>query len=83
MDSVVEGPNKAIRGGELESIKIPRGNSAYILKSIRCPSLLTRSRPQSYKKAIDPQNRVRDRGSTAEDNNRCNLRHVRDYGDKN
>jgi hypothetical protein len=34
MDSVVEGSNKATRGGELEPIKIPRCNSAYILKSI-------------------------------------------------
>jgi hypothetical protein len=32
---------------------------AYIPKSTRRPSLLTRSRPDSYRKTISPQNRVR------------------------
>jgi hypothetical protein len=31
-DSQVEGPEKATRGGECESIKISRENSAYIPK---------------------------------------------------
>jgi hypothetical protein len=58
-----EGPEKATRGGggEWEPIKIPRRNLAYIPKSTRRPSLLTRPRPHSYNKAIGLQNRVRDR----------------------
>jgi hypothetical protein len=55
-----EGPEKATRGGEWESIKIPYRNSVYIPKLTRHPSLLTQSRPHSYSKAIDPRNRVRD-----------------------
>jgi hypothetical protein len=54
-----EGLEKATRGGEWEPIKIPRVNLAYIPKSTRHPSLLTRPRPQSYKKAIGPRNQVR------------------------
>jgi hypothetical protein len=46
-------------GGEWESIKIPRRNLAYVPKSGQRPSLLTRSRPHSYSKAIGPQNQVR------------------------
>jgi hypothetical protein len=54
-----EGPEKATRGGEWEPIKIPQGNSPYIPKSTRRPSLLTRSRPHSYRKVVGPRNRVR------------------------
>jgi hypothetical protein len=43
-------------GGEWEPIKIPQGNLTYVLKSIRHPSLLTRSRPHSYSKSIGPRN---------------------------
>jgi hypothetical protein len=46
------------RGGEWETIKIPRGNLAYILKLSWHVSVLTQSRPHSYKKATSPQNRV-------------------------
>jgi hypothetical protein len=55
------------RGGEWEPIKIPRWNLAYILKSARRPSLLTRSRPYSYIKAIGIRNWVRDRSGTLND----------------
>jgi hypothetical protein len=48
-------------GGEWEPIKIPCGNLAYIAKSTRCPSLLTRPRWHSHRKAIGPQNWVRNR----------------------
>jgi hypothetical protein len=68
-----EGPEKATRGGggEWESIKIPRWNSAYVPKSTRRPSLLTRPRPHRYRKAINPQNQVRNHKNTVKDNNRC------------
>jgi hypothetical protein len=48
--------------GEQEPIKIPNKNLAYILKSTRCPSLLTWPRPYSYNKIVGPQNRL---GTTA------------------
>jgi hypothetical protein len=54
-----KGLEKVTRGGEWEPIKIPRGNLAYILKSTRCPSLLTRLRPPSYRQAISSRNWVR------------------------
>jgi hypothetical protein len=54
--------------GEWESIKISRGNSTYILKLTRRPSLLTRSRPRSYRKTINTQNWVRKR---SENMNQC------------
>jgi hypothetical protein len=54
-----QGPEKAIRGGECEPIKIPRRNLAYVSKSTRCTSLLTRSRLRSYRQATSPRNRVR------------------------
>jgi hypothetical protein len=38
--------------GKYESIKIPRGNVAYVPKSIRRGPLLTPSRPNSYQEAI-------------------------------
>jgi hypothetical protein len=41
-------------------------------------SLLTRSRPHSYREAIRPRNQIRNHGDTAEDNNRCKPRHVRE-----
>jgi hypothetical protein len=55
-----EGPEKATRGGggEWEPIKIPRGNSTYIPKSIRCRSLLTRPKPHNYRKTIGHRNRL-------------------------
>jgi hypothetical protein len=70
-----EGSEKTIRGVEWESIKIPRRNSGYILKSTQHPSLLTRVRPHNYRKAIGPQNRIRNHENTAEDNNRYKSRH--------
>jgi hypothetical protein len=59
--STCEGQEKATRGGggEWEPIKISCGNSAYIPKSTRCPSLLTRPRLHSHRKAIGPWNRSR------------------------
>jgi hypothetical protein len=47
------------RGGEWEPIKIPHWNSAYIPKSTRNPSLLTRPRPPSYRQAIGLRNQAR------------------------
>jgi hypothetical protein len=70
------------REGEWEPIKILLENLAYIPKSTRRPSLLTRSRPHNYRKAINPQNRVSKTGNTAEDNDRCKQNQVQDY-DKN
>jgi hypothetical protein len=66
----VEGPEKATRGGggEWESIKIPRRILAYILESTGCPSLLTRSRPLSYRQAIGPRNQAR---NYSENKERC------------
>jgi hypothetical protein len=46
----IEGPKKLTRGGEWEPIKISQGNSAYILKSTRCPSLLTQLKLHCCKK---------------------------------
>jgi hypothetical protein len=46
-------------GGEWEPIKILLENLAYIPKSTRHPSLLTRPRPHSYSTAVGPQNRAR------------------------
>jgi hypothetical protein len=63
---VSEGPEKATRGGEWEPIKIPLGNLAYIPKSIRRPSLLSRSRPHSYSKAVGPRNRARNHSGITE-----------------
>jgi hypothetical protein len=50
-------------GGEWEPVKIPLRNLAYIPKSTRCPSLLTRSRPHSYSRATGLRNRF---GTTTE-----------------
>jgi hypothetical protein len=61
--------------GEQEPIKIPNKNLAYILKSTRCPSLLTRPRPYSYNKIVGPQNQVRNH---SENPNRCRQDHVQD-----
>jgi hypothetical protein len=46
------------------------------------PSLLTRSRLYSYKKSIGPRNQVRQPENTVKDNNRCEQRYERDYGDQ-
>jgi hypothetical protein len=55
-----EGSEKVTRGGgECEPIKIHRVNLTYVSNQTRRPSLLTRSRPHSYRRAIDPQNRIR------------------------
>jgi hypothetical protein len=53
-------------GGEWEPIKIPLENLAYIPKSTRSSSLLTRSRPLSYKQAISLRNRARDHSRNTE-----------------
>jgi hypothetical protein len=52
--------------------KIPHENLAYVPNSTRRTSLLSRSRPYSYRKVIDPWNRVRQYEIIAEDDNRCN-----------
>jgi hypothetical protein len=41
-------------GDECEPIKIPHGNLAYDPKQTQHASLLTRSRPHSYRKATSP-----------------------------
>jgi hypothetical protein len=53
-------------GGEWESIKIPHRNLAYVPKSTRNPSLLTRSRPPSYRQAIGLRNRARNCNESTE-----------------
>jgi hypothetical protein len=75
----IEGPEKATRGGEWESIKIPEGNSAYIPKLTLCPSLLTRPRLHNYREAIGPQNRVRNHSRNMK---QCQQEHVRDRRQK-
>jgi hypothetical protein len=62
-------------GGEWEQIKISRRKLAYISNQTRCPSLLTWPGPHSYRTAIDPQNRVRNRSRNM---NRCQQEHVVD-----
>jgi hypothetical protein len=61
-------------GGEWEPIKIPRGNLAYIPKSTRIPSLLTRPRPSSYRRAIGLRNRTK---NCSENMKQCRLAHHR------
>jgi hypothetical protein len=56
---VVKDRRRRPEGGEWESIKITHRNLDYILKSTRCPSLLTRLRPSSYRQAISPRNQAR------------------------
>jgi hypothetical protein len=46
-------------GVEWEPIKIHHENSAYVLNLSQHASLLTRSRPHSYRQAIGPRNQVR------------------------
>jgi hypothetical protein len=75
-----EGPEKTTRGGEWETIKIPHENLAYVPNLTQRASFLTRLRPHSYRKAIGPQNQVRQPRNTVEDNTRCKQGHVRDYG---
>jgi hypothetical protein len=50
---------RAEEGGEREPIKILRRNSAYVPNLTQHTSLLTRSRPHSYRQAISPRNRAR------------------------
>jgi hypothetical protein len=53
-DEHSEGSEKTIRRGEWESIKISRRNLTYVPKLTRCPPLLTRPRPPSYRQIIGP-----------------------------
>jgi hypothetical protein len=57
----IEGPRRRSEGGEWEPIKILLENLAYIPNPSRNPSLLARLRPPSYRLAIGPQNRARNR----------------------
>jgi hypothetical protein len=52
--NVYEGPRKRSEGGECDPIKILLEILAYIPNSSRNLSLLARSRPPSYRLAIDP-----------------------------
>jgi hypothetical protein len=63
-----EGPETATRGGrgEWEAIKIPHRNMAYVPKSNRRPSLLTRSRLNSYSKTVSRRNRARNCNDSTE-----------------
>jgi hypothetical protein len=84
LNGLFEGLEKMIRGGnEWKSIKIPQRNLAYITNSIRHVSLLTRSRPHSYRETIGPQNRVMQTKNTAEDDTQCNQSHMQNYGKQN
>jgi hypothetical protein len=58
--AILKDQRRQPEGGEWELIKILLENLAYIPKSTRSPSLLTRPRPHSYSKTIDLRNRVRD-----------------------
>jgi hypothetical protein len=64
---------RRLEGGEWQPIKISRRNLTYIPESTRCPSLLTWSRPPSYKQAIGSQNRARNYSGNI---NRCRQEHV-------
>jgi hypothetical protein len=55
----IEGSEMATRGGEWEPIKLSLWNLAYIPKSTRTLSLLTRSKPSSYRQAIGLRSRAR------------------------
>jgi hypothetical protein len=59
--SLLEGPRGRPEGGEWEPIKILLENLAYIPNPSRNPSLLALSRPPSYRLAIGPRNRARNR----------------------
>jgi hypothetical protein len=61
-----KGQEKATRGGEWEPIKISRGNLTYVLNLTQSVSLLTRSKPHSYRQPIDPRNQVRENEILAE-----------------
>jgi hypothetical protein len=56
-------PDKVTRvgggSGKWEPIKISQRNSVYVPNLTKCASLLTRSRPHSYKQVISHRNRVR------------------------
>jgi hypothetical protein len=57
---LIEKPDKTTRGvGEWEQIKISQRNSVYVPNLTQHASLLTLSRPHTYREAIDPQNQVR------------------------
>jgi hypothetical protein len=53
-------------GDEWEPIKILHRNLAYILKMTRRTSLLTQPKPPSYRSAIGPRNRARNRSENTE-----------------
>jgi hypothetical protein len=55
-------------GGEWESIKISRGNLAYVQKQNQRSSLLTRPMPDSYRKASGPRNWAKDSKSMRKHN---------------
>jgi hypothetical protein len=59
--SLLEGPRGRPEGGEWEPIKILLENLAYIPNPSRNPSLLALPRPPSYRLAIGPRNRARNR----------------------
>jgi hypothetical protein len=54
-----EGPDRRSEGGECEPIKILLKNLTYVPSQTQHTSLLTRSRPHSYRKAIVPRNQAR------------------------
>jgi hypothetical protein len=58
---ILKDPEGDQRGGEWEPIKILLENLAYTLNPSRNPSLLARPRPSSYRLAISPRNRARNR----------------------
>jgi hypothetical protein len=58
LSSKMKDRRRRLDGGEWESIKIPHRNLTYIPNRTICPSLLTRSRPHRYSKAVSPRNRV-------------------------
>jgi hypothetical protein len=55
-ESVLKDRRRRPEGGEWEPIKIPHWNLAYVPKSTINCSLLTRSRPSSYRPAIGLRN---------------------------
>jgi hypothetical protein len=65
---VLKDRRRRSEGGEWEPIKIPYRNLAYVPRSTRNRSLLTRSRPSSYRQAIGLRNWAR---NCTEDTKRC------------
>jgi hypothetical protein len=81
---VSEGPDEAMRGegGEWEPIKILYKNLVYVPKQTQHSSLLTRSRPHSYRRTISPWHEVKNK-ITAETQLGASRSHKQNNDDQN